>query len=63
MHKNAESTHQPLPDTAVVGSILRGIVTKLRNAVMIEIPIGYQDEMGFHLGVEPEEKEIKWLSV
>jgi hypothetical protein len=35
---------------------LRGIVAKLRKAIRIEIPIGYQDETGFHLGIEPAEK-------
>jgi hypothetical protein len=36
------------------------IVAKLREAIRIEIPIGYQDETGFHMGVKPAEKEIKW---
>ena len=35
---------------------LRGIVAKLRKAIRIEIPMGYQDETGFHLGIEPAEK-------
>lgn len=50
----------PLPDTASFGSIFRGIVTKVKNAVRIEIPVGYQDETGFHMGVKPPEKEIQW---
>jgi hypothetical protein len=37
-----------------------GVVTKLRKAIRIEIPIGYQDETGFHMGVKPAEKEVKW---
>ena len=37
-----------------------GIVAKLWKAIKIEIPIGYQDEAGFHLGVEPAENEVKW---
>jgi hypothetical protein len=37
-----------------------GIVAKLRKAIRIEIPIGYQDETGFHMGVKPAEKEVKW---
>jgi len=35
---------------------LRGIVAILRKAIRIEIPIGYQDETGFHMGVKPAEK-------
>ena len=39
---------------------LNGIIAKLRKAIRIEIPIGYQDETGFHMGVKPAEKEVKW---
>lgn len=48
---------------AQVEPTFRGIVSRLRNAVRIEIPAGYEDETGFHLGVNPEEKEIKQPSV
>ena len=35
-----------------------GIVAKLRRALRIEIPIGYQDETGFHRTVErPQSKQ------
>ena len=37
-----------------------GIIARLKNAVKFEIPTGYQDETGFHLGVKAAEKEIKW---
>jgi hypothetical protein len=63
MHKSAATMQEPLPDTAEFGSMFRGIVAKMRNAVKIEIPTGYQDETGFHMGVKPAEKEIKWPSV
>ena len=64
MQKNAATMHEPLPDTVSYGSTpLRGIVAKVRNVVKIEIPIGYQDETGFHKGVKPAETEIKWPSV
>ncbi|HUC85053.1 MAG TPA: hypothetical protein VL970_07670 [Candidatus Acidoferrales bacterium] len=36
------------------------IIARLKNAVKIEIPVGYQDETGFHQGVKAEEQEIKW---
>ncbi|MGA2787410.1 MAG: hypothetical protein ABSF60_07770 [Verrucomicrobiota bacterium] len=40
---------------------LWGIVAKLRRALRIEIPIGYQDELGFHRIVErpPIKQQIK----
>lgn len=37
-----------------------GIVARLRSAIKLEIPTGYQDETGFHLGVKADEKEVKW---
>jgi hypothetical protein len=36
---------------------VNGIIAKLRKAIRIEIPIGYQDETGFHKGVKPAEKK------
>jgi hypothetical protein len=38
---------------------MSGIVAKLRELIGIVIPIGYQDETGFHTGVKPAEKEVK----
>lgn len=35
---------------------LSGIVTRLRKSIRIEVPIGYEDETGFHLGVNPAEE-------
>jgi len=60
MHKSAATLSGPLPETAPFGSLFRGLIAKTRNAV--KIPTGYQDERGFHLGVKPPEKEIKWPS-
>jgi len=37
-----------------------GLIARLMNAVKLDIPVGYQDESGFHTGVKPEEKELKW---
>ena len=36
---------------------VNGIVAKLWKAIRIEIPIGYQDETGFHKGVKPTENK------
>jgi hypothetical protein len=59
MHKPAATTHEPPPDMTREESGFRGIVSKLRNAVRIEIPAGYEDETGFHMGANPSEQEIK----
>jgi hypothetical protein len=70
-HQTALSIHTPgLPpapeqvsqfthDTYVAHGGLWGIVAKLRKAVRIEIPIGYQDETGFHLGVKQAKNQVK----
>jgi len=63
MQKHAVTMHKPMPDTASLELMFHGIIAKLRNAIRLEIPIGYQDETGFHMGVKPVEKEIKWPSV
>jgi hypothetical protein len=34
------------------------ITAKLLKTIRIEIPTGYQDENGFHLGLEVDEKEL-----
>ncbi len=45
-----------------IGFTFSGMIAKLRNAVSIEIPVGYQDETGFHTGVKSAVKEVKWPS-
>ena len=62
MHTHTVTLHKPLPDTATFGAMFHGIIAKLRNAVRFDIPIGYQDGTGFHMGVRPPDKEIKWPS-
>jgi hypothetical protein len=63
IHKRGVTMHKPMPEIASFGLIFHGIVAKLRNAVRIDIPIGYQDETGFHMGVKPAQKEVQWPPV
>ena len=63
MHKHAITMHKPWPNTASNGLHLHGIIARLKNAIKLEIPTGYQDETGFHFGVRPSEKDVKWPSV
>ena len=60
MHKNTATVQKPMPEMASFGLMLHGVVAKLRNAAKIDIPVGYQDETGFHMGVKPAEKEVRW---
>ena len=41
---------------------LAAILAKLRAAFSVDVPIGYQDETGFHFGMKPAQKKIAWPS-
>ena len=47
MNKHTAAVHKPMPEMVSFGLMFHGIVAKLRSAVRIDIPIGYQDETGF----------------
>jgi len=49
---------RPWPQASSFWSHLRGIVANLKG--IMEIPMGYQDETGFHVGTEPAMREIQW---
>jgi len=54
-----EQIRQRAQEIHVARGGVKGIVVMLWKAIRIEIPIGYQDETGFHTGVKPAEKEVK----
>jgi hypothetical protein len=43
-----------------VGFPIQGLMAKLMNVVKMSVPVGYQDENGFHTGVKRAENEAKW---
>jgi hypothetical protein len=57
--KYSLAIHKPWPYMGSLALHIHEINAKLRDAIKIEIPTGYQDETGFHLGVEPAEKKVK----
>jgi len=63
MHKHTITLNKPWANTVAAGFALHGIMNKLKNAVKIQIPTGYQDETGFHLGVKPAKSDVQWPSV
>jgi hypothetical protein len=63
LHKHTITMNKPWSHADSFGLHLHEIVAKLRNAIKIEIPTGYQDETGFHMGAKPVEKEVKWPPV
>ena len=44
-----------------VNLLLVGIITKLRAVIKNRVPLGYQDETGFHFGTQPPH-ENQWPS-
>jgi hypothetical protein len=63
MNKHNASLYVPLVDTTAFDLTFDRMIAKARSLTRIKIPIGYQDETGFQLGVKPAQKEIKWPPV
>jgi hypothetical protein len=36
------------------------VLAKLRDCFKFQVPVGYQDDRGFHYGAEPAKKQIAW---
>ena len=62
-HKQSITLHKPWPHTDSFGLHLHELATRFRKALKFEIPTGYQDETGFHMGAMPKESEVKWPPV
>jgi hypothetical protein len=52
--------NKPWFHTGLSGFSPAGLIARLKNAIKFNIPTGYQDETGFHLGVKAAEKDIQW---
>jgi len=59
-YKDTMTMNKPLFQTGISAFSPVGLIARLKNAVKFDIPVGYQDESGFHTGVKTDEKEIKW---
>jgi hypothetical protein len=60
MYRSAATTQEPLPERSGVSPLLRLIFARIRKGVRIEIPAAYREETGFHHGVNPAERKVKW---
>jgi hypothetical protein len=58
-YKQTVIEHKTLSSSGA-GFPLAGLLAKLRNVVKINVPVGYQDESGFHTGVKRSEKQAQW---
>jgi len=63
MHKHSATLQKSWPSTVPAGMNFSGLVSKFKSALKFEIPTGYQDENGFHYGVKPAGKRVKWPPV
>jgi hypothetical protein len=45
----------------IVTMFFTGIIAKISSAMDKQVPLGYEDETGFHLGLEPAEKSDDYL--
>ena len=54
----SSEAHMEIPNGAP-GRCLN-VLTKCARAVTFEVPMGYQDETGFHYGEEPVRTEIRY---
>ena len=62
-YKQTMTMNKPLLHSGASSFSPAGLIARLKNAIKFDIPVGYQDETGFHAGVKREEKEIKWPAV
>lgn len=62
-YKQTVLAHKPWSHSGSMGFSPAGLIAKLKNAVKLNVPVGYQDETGFHAGVKQADKEVKWPSV
>jgi hypothetical protein len=63
IQKQTITTYKPLHYIGPIGLLLHELAAKLKRAINIEASIGYQDETGFHMGVKPAERKMKWPPV
>jgi len=61
--KQTLQAHKSLSHPGRLAFSPAGLITKLLNAVKINVPVGYQDETGFHTGVKSDDKSAKWPSI
>lgn len=63
MYKQSIAAHKTWSHSGSFGFSPAGIIARLKNAIKSNVPVGYQDDSGFHYGLKPVEKEAKWPSV
>ena len=57
-YKQSITMMKPLPQSNSFMAHVHVAIAKFKS--VMEIPTGYQDATGFHIGAEPANSEIKW---
>jgi hypothetical protein len=57
--QHAIAMSKPWSHTGSFGAHLHEIIAKLKHAIEIQIPTGYEDETGFHFGTEPVREKLE----
>jgi hypothetical protein len=58
--KTTSITNKQWSNVESIGFSPAWLITKLMNFISINVPVGYQDETGFHTGVKSAQKATKW---
>jgi len=53
--------HKAWLQTFALNLLFIAIIAKLRSVIANQVPLGYQDESGFHLGVK--QNQDKWPAI
>jgi hypothetical protein len=57
------TTKTATPEVTVgLFSVFAAIAAKVRAAIEAQVPLGYQDETGFHTGVKPRDGEAAGIA-
>jgi len=56
-----QNMHKTWLHTFALNLLFVGIIAKLRSAIANHVPVGYQDESGFHLGVK--QTQDRWPAI
>ena len=59
-YKHSMTIQKGWAHQGVTGFLLGGLIARLKTAINQQIPVGYQDESGFHTGVKANQKQVKW---
>jgi hypothetical protein len=52
--------HKSPPDLNRVTTAIAKLVVCMREGIRKLVPVGYQDEGGFHYGLKPSERKMSW---